>query len=125
MTTSLILFGLLGVLFVLLPYLFKAGAEGRYRRGVGWYLDVRSSRQTLMKEPAAGAEPAHTEGAPSRSIHIWLITGIGLLALAVVTWAPFGIYGLSIILGLFGLVYVLRAFAAWRENRWLHPPDHR
>jgi hypothetical protein len=115
---------LLGVVFVLIPYLFQAGGEGRYRRGVGWYLDVRSSRQTLLKERPEGIEP-HTEGAPPRSIHLWLTTGIGLLALALVTWVPFGIYGLSIIFGLFGVVYVLRAIGAWRENRWLRGPDRR
>jgi hypothetical protein len=112
---------LFGVALVLLPFFFQAGGEGRFRRGVGWYFDARTSRDVLMKQRTASVE-GHQEGASGREIKLWLVAGIGLLALAVVTWVPFGIYGLSVIIGLFALVYFLRAFQAWRENRWLRGP---
>jgi hypothetical protein len=108
---------LLGVALILLPFFFQAGGEGRFRRGVGWYFDASTSRDVLMKQRTA--VKGHQQGASGRAIKLWLIAGIGLLTLAVITWIPFGIYGLSVIIGLFALVYFLRALQAWRENRWL------
>jgi hypothetical protein len=118
---TVVLFIALGAALVLLPYLFTAGSEGRFRRGVGWYFDARSSRDLLMKQRSGGAE-AHQQGAPARKTHVWLVSGLGLLGLAVVTSVPVGIYSLSVIIGLFGVLYVLRALQAMRENRWLRGP---
>jgi hypothetical protein len=111
---------LLGIALVLLPFVFRAGAEGRLRRGVGWYLDTRP-RDELMPGQYAQIAP-HQEGASSRAIHLWLIAGLALIGLAVLTWVPAGIYGLSVVIGIFGLLYVGRAWQAWRENRWLRGP---
>ena len=118
---TLIFLGLLGVALAILPFIFQAGGEGRYRRGVGWYFDARTSRDVLMKHHTVGTE-GHQEGASPRAIRLWFISGIGLLAIAVITWVPLGIYGLSVIIGLFALVYLLRAGQARRENRWLRGP---
>ena len=62
------------------------------------------------------------QGASEKAIVGWLISGVGLMAVAVFTWVPLGIYGLSVVIGLFGLVYLLRALSARRENRWLRGP---
>src|SRR2546422_6332919 len=86
---SVLFVGLLGVLLAILPFIFQAGAEGRYRRGVGWYFDARTPRDVLMKQHAGGTD-GHEQGASPRAIRIWLISGIGLLAIAVVTWVRWG-----------------------------------
>lgn len=105
----------------ILPYIFKAGGEGRYRRGVGWYFDSRTPRNVLMKQRTTEGQ-GHEQGASEKAIAGWFISGVGLMAVAVFTWVPMGIYGLSVVIGLFGLVYLLRALSARRENRWLRGP---
>jgi hypothetical protein len=118
---DVILISLLWGALAVLPYIFKAGGEGRYRRGAGWYLDTRTSRDVLMKQRAIEGQ-GHEQGASEKAITGWLISGVGLMAVAVFTWVPMGIYGLSVVIGLFGLVYLLRGLSARRENRWLRRP---
>lgn len=121
MRVALIVFDiLLSFVLIFLPFLFRAGAEGRLRRGVGWYLDTRP-REELMPGQYAQLEP-HQEGASPKAIHLWVVAGIGLLVMAILTWVPLRIYGLAIVIGIFGVLFLGLAIQSWRENRWLRGP---
>jgi hypothetical protein len=116
---GIILVSLLSVALVLIPYAFTAGGEGRYRRGVGWYLDVRSKREDLVGEgPSAG----HQIGMARAKIRRWTISGIGLLILAVVSWVVLDTPALGVIVGLFAVLCIGAAVQGWRENRYLQGP---
>jgi hypothetical protein len=120
---GVVLVSVLSVALALIPYLFKAGGEGRYRRGVGWYLDVRSTREQLV----GGSGPAgHTIGMAPAKIRLWAISGIGLLVLAVVSWTALRTPALGVIVGIFALLSIGAAVQGWRENRYLRGPQtHR
>jgi hypothetical protein len=110
----------LSVALVLIPYVFTAGGEGRYRRGVGWYLDVRSKREDLVR----GGEPAgHEIGMSEAKVRRWLISGAGLIVLAIVAWVVLDTPALGVVIGLIGLLCLGAAWLGWRENRYLRGPS--
>jgi hypothetical protein len=113
---------LLGLAFTLVPFLFRAGGEGRLRRGVGWYLNVSGEpleREARARERSAWMRPARTEGAPLRVIALWTIGGLGDLALAGAVWGVFGAWIAAIPIGLVGLALLGMAGEGWRGNRYL------
>jgi hypothetical protein len=117
---GVVLVSLLGVAFVVIPMLFKAGGEGRYRRGVGWYLDVRSKREDLVG--GSGEPSGHEVGMPPAKIRMWAISGAGLLVLAVISWTALSTPALGVIVGLFAVLCIGASVQGWRENRYLRGP---
>jgi hypothetical protein len=103
-----------------IPFLFKAGAEGRLRRGVGWYTDFRERPEGPL--PAHRREPRRM-GAQSAMIRAWTLCGAGLLLLAAIAWPVLGVPLLGIAIGIFGLAFIGLAVEARRENRWIRRDD--
>jgi hypothetical protein len=113
---------LLGLAFTLLPFLFRAGAEGRLRRGAGWYLDLSEEpldRTMRERERQAAMGPSRTEGASSRAIVLWTVGGMGDLLVAGLVWRLFDAPIAAVPIGLVGLALLGRAAEAWRANRYL------
>jgi hypothetical protein len=113
---------LLGVVFTLLPFLFRSGGEGRLRRGFGWYLDVSEEpldRGTRQRERQASMGPSRSEGASGRAIVVWAVGGLGDLLVAGVVWGVFGAWVAAIPIGLVGLALLGMAGEAWWANRYL------
>lgn len=109
---------LLSFVVVFLPFIFKAGSEGRLRRGAGWYLDV--------SQPSEGPLPAYRRpprkvGASRTAIWTWASCGVALGILAVIVWRAFDFPVVGVVVGLLSVVYVGMAIEASRENRWKHP----
>ena len=97
-----ILLGAVSFFVLLLILTVSPGArEGSYRRGQGWYLDVRSSRETLIP----GSRPASRfERVPSWSIRLWSIGGIGLVILSLVAWLGFDQAVVGVVCAVMGLL---------------------
>ena len=110
-----ILLGAASFFLVLLILTVSPGArEGSYRRGQGWYLDVRSSRQTLVP----GSQPASRfERVPSRSIRLWIVGGGALVILGAIAWAAFDQAVAGVIAGVMGLLLLGLAWDGIRRNR--------
>jgi hypothetical protein len=110
-----ILLGAVGFFLILLILTVSPGArEGSYRRGQGWYLDVRSSRQTLVP----GSQPASRfERVSSRSIRLWTVGGSALVLLGVIAWAAFDQAVAGVISGVMGLLLLALAWDGTRRNR--------
>lgn len=103
-----------------MPFLFKAGAEGRLRRGVGWYVDVSDRLEGPL--PAYRREPRRM-GARLAMIRAWTLCGAGLLLLAAIAWLVLDVPLLAIAIGIFGLAFIGLAVEARRENRWIRRDD--
>lgn len=108
----------LSFVVVFLPFLFRAGSEGRLRRGAGWYLDVSQHSEGPLP---AYRRPPRKMGASRKAIRIWASCGIALGALAVIVWRAFDLPVVGIFLGVLGVVYLGMTVEASRENRWAHP----
>ena len=115
-----IAWGLLAVFLALIPLLFKAGREGSYRRGQGWYLDVSQPHEGPLP---AYKRPPRAMLVPRRDIELRLVGGAIFIVLAVVTWLPLGAPIAAGFAAVIGLVCLGGAFAAWRGNRWLREPS--
>jgi hypothetical protein len=90
-----------------------ASREGSYRRGVGWYLDVSTPRDTLMPG-AYGKIPI--ERTSLRLIRLSLISG-GLFGIGTVIAAAFGEVGLAILLGVYAVCFCGLGWDGIRRNR--------
>jgi hypothetical protein len=110
-----ILLGAASFFLVLLILTVSPGArEGSYRRGQGWYLDVRSTRQTLVP----GSQPASRfERVSSRSIRLWTVGGSALVLLGVIAWTAFGQVVPGVISGVMGVLLLALAWDGTHRNR--------
>jgi hypothetical protein len=90
-----------------------AAREGSYRRGPGWYLDVRTPRDVLMKGRMGLPGPARV---PRWSIVLSWIAGAALVAAAVVVWVADSVVE-AVIVGILGLVLLGLAWDGVRRNR--------
>jgi hypothetical protein len=93
-------------------YSGRARYEGTHRRGAGWYLQVGS-------RPDFSPGPSPPVLSSSRLVAS-TAAGVGLVALAVITWVVLDFPGaLPVVLGLLGVALVGMAVERWRANRWL------
>jgi hypothetical protein len=119
-----ILLGAIAFFAILLILTISPGArEGSYRRGQGWYLDVSSTRQTLVP----GSQPGSTfERVSPRSIRFWTWGGIALILLGAVAWLAFDQVVPGVISAVMGLLLLALAWDGARRNRradQLEAPD--
>jgi len=91
-----------------------AAREGSYRRGPGWYLDVRTPRDVLMKGKMGLPGPARI---PHWSIVLSWIAGAALVGAAIVVWLVADSVVEAVIVGVLGLVLLGLAFDGVRRNR--------
>jgi hypothetical protein len=105
------------VVFVVLGLLVlntgRAAREGSYRRGVGWYMDVKTPREVVMGRESA---PLPRERTPGWVLGLWTVSGVASLLGAVVAWV-LGAAGLAILLAVCGVGLVALAWDARRRNR--------
>jgi hypothetical protein len=101
------------VLGLLLLNTGRATREGSYRRGVGWYMDVKTPREVLMGREAGPLPGERTRG---WLIRLWTFAGVASLLGAVVAWVLDAV-GLAILLALSGIGLVGMAWDARRRNR--------
>ncbi len=121
-TSTIVIVVLLGLIFTLIPFVFRAGSEGRLRRGAGWYLDVSGEpldSGVRERERRSAMLPSRTEGAPTRNIVLWIIGGVGDLVLAGVLWSRSAGWIFPLIVTGIGLALLGMAVEAWRGNRYL------
>jgi hypothetical protein len=91
-----------------------AAREGSYRRGPGWYLDVRTPRDVLMKGRMGLPGPARV---PRWSILLSCVAGGAFLAAAVVAWFVADSVVQAVIVGVLGLALLGLAWDGVRRNR--------
>jgi hypothetical protein len=118
---GIVLAVILGAAFTALPFLFRAGGEGRLRRGAGWYLNLSEEpldRGMRERERQQALGPPRTEGASPRAIRWWSIGGLGDVALAILLGTVFGLPILAGLVGVVGLALLGMAGEAWRANRY-------
>ncbi len=104
--------------FLILLGLTTGGAarEGSYRRGVGWYLDTETPRDTLM---------GGRFGLPSRRrvsrwvVKLWTVAGVTFLVTALVTWIVVDSVPVTVLCAVVGLLTLALAWDAARQNRRL------
>jgi hypothetical protein len=101
------------VLGLLLLRTGRTAREGSYRRGVGWYMDVKTSREVLM-----GHESGPLPGERTRGwvIGLWTVAGSASMVGAGVAWI-LDAMGLAILLAVCGIGLVAMAWDARRRNR--------
>jgi hypothetical protein len=90
-----------------------ASREGSYRRGVGWYLDVSTPRDTLMPG-SYGTNPL--ERTSRRLIRAYFVSGV-LLGMGAVIATVFGEVGIAILLGVYALCFSGLGWDGVRRNR--------
>ena len=91
-----------------------AAREGSYRRGPGWYLDVRTPRDVLMK--GRMGLPGQSR-VPQWSIVLSWIAGAALVAAAIVVWLVANSVVQAVIVGVLGLVLLGLALDGVKRNR--------
>lgn len=87
--------------------------EGSYRRGVGWYMDVKTPRDVLLGREAG---PLPREKTPRWLIGLWAGAGIASLVASVVGWV-LDAAGLAILLAVCGVGLTILSWDARRRNR--------
>jgi hypothetical protein len=85
--------------------------EGSYRRGVGWYADMTTPRETLVGRPAVPG-PRTVAG---WKIRVWLVGGLGFL-LGAIAALPLGEPALAGLMAFFGLGLAGLAWDGRRRN---------
>lgn len=91
-----------------------AAREGSYRRGPGWYLDVRTPRDVLMK----GRMGLPGSGRVSRwSIVFSAVAGAAFLAGALVSWLVADSVVQAVIVAVLGLLLIGLAVDGVGRNR--------
>jgi hypothetical protein len=110
-----ILLGAVSFFLILLILTVSPGArEGSYRRGQGWYLDVRSSRETLVP----GSRPGSTfERVSLRSIRLWIVGGTALMILSLIAWLGFDQTLVGVVCAVLGLLVLALAWDGVHRNR--------
>jgi hypothetical protein len=91
-----------------------AAREGSYRRGPGWYLDVRTPRDVLMKGRMGIPDSARV---PGWSIVLSWIGGAVFLAGAVLTILVWHSVVQAIVVAILGLTLIGLAIDGVRRNR--------
>lgn len=101
------------VLGLLLLSTGRTAREGSYRRGVGWYMDVKTPREVLMGRESGPLPAERTRG---WVIGLWTVAGSASTVGAGVAWI-LDAMGLAILLGVCGIGLVAMAWDARRRNR--------
>ena len=114
MGTTILIAAILTFLGLLSLNTGGAAREGSYRRGPGWYLDVRTPRDVLMKGRMGLPGSARV---PRWSIVLSWIAGAALVAAAVVVWLVAHSVVQAVIVGVLGVVLLGLAFDGVRRNR--------
>ncbi len=114
MGTTILIAAILTFLGLLSLNTGGAAREGSYRRGPGWYLDVRTPRDVLMKGRMGLPGPARV---PRWSIVLSWVAGCAFLASAVVVWLVAGSAVQAVVVGILGLVLLGLALDGARRNR--------
>ena len=91
----------------------RTAREGSYRRGVGWYMDVKTPREILMGREAG---PLPMERTPRWLIALWTVAGLASVAAAIAAWVLDAV-GLAVLLAICGVGLPLLALGARRRNR--------
>jgi hypothetical protein len=114
MGTTILIAAILTFLGLLSLNTGGAAREGSYRRGPGWYLDVRTPRDVLMKGRMGLPGPGRV---PRWSILLSWIAGAALVAAAVVVLFVADSVVEAVIVGILGLVTLGLAWDGVRRNR--------
>ena len=114
MGTTILIAAILTFLGLLSLNTGGAAREGSYRRGPGWYLDVRTPRDVLMKGRMGLPGPARV---PRWSILLSWVAGAALVAAAIVVWLVADSVVQAVIVGILGVVLLGLAWDGVRRNR--------
>jgi hypothetical protein len=106
----------LGIIVALLTWQTSPAIRRvQYRQGVGWYF-AWSDTTAMNQAPSYGRQD-HTAPVPARSIRLWTIGGVVLVAAVPLLWLASNAPILAVVSGLCGLIFLGKAVSASRRDR--------
>jgi hypothetical protein len=103
----------------LLSFTFPSVRNLSYRKGAGWYLDVRERPYPEASPGTGGPVPAYQlpeqRRVPNSTLRVWLVAGLGSLVLAALAWIDFPV--IAVVVGILGLLLLGMTAEARRQRR--------